>query len=147
MKTLTCFFLVCCSFSVADWVRVSVNTRASISFPTTPEKTDFQGNAMLFADIDTGSRVMIMQIDMRPFGLDSAMVAQQYKTDEFMDQLKTGMLGKLPGCSLTGEKRVDAKGWPGYEFDLQKDKRTQKPNNCFFKLLMADFNFWHAIRF
>lgn len=121
-KWLALISLVSCSFSLPGWVRVKVDARASVEFPTTPEKQNMQGNTMLIADVDTGMRVMVMPLDMLSFGLDSVVLAAQYETDEFMNQLKTGMLDKIPGCSLINEKRVNTNGWPAYEFAIQKEK-------------------------
>ena len=110
------------SFQPLDWVRVQIDERVSVEFPSEPAKKDLDGRAMWLQDVNDATRCMIMPIDLEPFGLDSAYVASQYDTDKFLQDLENGMVQKMPGCIVTDTKRITTNGYKGYEFFIEKEK-------------------------
>lgn len=126
------------SFQTTEWLRVQIDEKVSVEFPSEPQKKELQGRTMWLQDVNDQSRCMIMPIDLGPFGLDSTYIATHYDEAEFLTSLESGMVNEMPGCKIIDRKRITSNGFNGFEFIIEKEK----PDESFvFKYIRIHFLF------
>lgn len=107
-----------------DWVKQSIDGRASIKFPKTPEKVP-DADAYYYTGPDS-IKYVVNVTDLGELGLDSATLAEMTPTDEFLDQMKMGMTMQMPGIEFS---KSAISTWKNYTvYDFEGYNKTDKAN-------------------
>lgn len=126
------------AFVTIDWVTIDLDNRFSINFPSKPDQKDLGGNPMWVQEIGTNARCMAIVIDFSNYGLDSAGLAAEMGRDEAMDQFKTGILGQIPGATVTAERITTTQGKKTFELEIDMgNKDTTQLNKMHSKSIIA----------
>jgi len=96
--------------TIADWVKVNVDEKATVEFPVEPTKQGAEGTEVWMAKIDSNSSVLVLRLDFSGFGMDSAMVASNLGNPEFVNGFRNGIIGKMPNATLASEKQYQLNG-------------------------------------
>ena len=104
-----------------DWINYKVDDRISVKLPAQPE---FKQGGQFVKDKDS-SVYIVMAIDfVKVAGVDSVQLGPYEPTPEFGNQLKSGMLGKMPGSTL-GDVKIGK--WNGhYSYTMEGGNETKK---------------------
>lgn len=126
------------AFVTADWVKVDLDNRVSINFPSAPKQMDSGGNPMWVQDVDKNSRCMAVIIDFNNYGLDSISLAAEMEKEEALEQFKTGMLGQIPGATIISENITTTQGKKTFELLIDMGaKDTSQLNRMYSKSIIA----------
>jgi len=107
-----------------NWVTQSIDERASIKFPQKPEK---MGEAAVYRYKGADSITYVSTVtDMEAMGLDSATLTAMAPTQEFMDQMKTGMSMQMKGVSFSKSEITTWKGYTTYDFEGEEEAKKTK---------------------
>jgi hypothetical protein len=118
---LFAFLLPLAAFTRLDWSPVKLDDRVSLSFPSQPTQSEFNGNQMWMSDIDAGTRVMAMIVDMEKLGVDSASLTPYLDQPEFYESFRNGALNNMPGATLVDEKHFQINGVHVYDMAVKYD--------------------------
>jgi hypothetical protein len=121
-KWIVLLLLPVLAFTVSDWKTVKVDDRVSVDFPTEPEQKEMSGNAVWVADVETGSRCMVMVLDFEKFGLDSAKLSEEMQKPEALEDFRNGVLGQIQGATLISEKASTVLGHKAFDFVIDMGK-------------------------
>ena len=113
---LAAFVLV--SFTGADWVRTSLDQRASVLFPKKTEAQAVGNNQMWQQEVDSTERCMALIIDFGQFGMDSAGVAAEMGKDENFDQFSESMIGQMEGATILAKDKVTENGRMVFKYTI-----------------------------
>ncbi|MBB2145306.1 hypothetical protein GM921_07420 [Pedobacter sp. LMG 31464] len=110
--------------STFAWELVKLDENVSISFPSKPEKTIFEGKHVWIATVDSTAQCMAMITDLKKLGADVNTLTEQLKRKETYQILKSGMLRGSPGAVVLSESITTFKGKPAYriKLDLKGEK-------------------------
>jgi len=110
--------------SILPWEQVKLDENASISFPSKPDKTIFEGKQVWIASVDSTAQCMAMITDLKKMGLDANTLAERLKRKETYQTIKGGMLRGSPGAIALSESITTFKGKPAYilKLDLKGEK-------------------------
>ncbi len=117
---LAAFVLV--SFTAADWVRVSIDSRASVLFPKKAEAQTVGQNQMWQQGVDSNERCMALIIDFGQFGLDSAGVAAEMGKEETFDQFSESMIGQMEGAEFVSKEKTTENGRLVFKYTVDVSK-------------------------
>ncbi|MFY7900544.1 MAG: hypothetical protein ACOVNY_10205 [Chitinophagaceae bacterium] len=107
MKKITILFIAvffaALSFAQDAWKTIQVMEKVTAQMPVTPTTENRGGQNMQVCKSADSSVLMLMSIDFTPFGLDENMLATLVPTQEFKDQFKGGMVGKMANSTILDE--------------------------------------------
>lgn len=100
----------------ANWVNYKIDEKLSCKLPQQP--TSLEEHSVYIKDKDTTVYVVAI-VDFAKIAptLDSAQLATMAPTPEFANQFKTGMLGQMPGSTLSDVAIGKWKGYTSYSMD------------------------------
>jgi len=126
---LIAVFFTALSFAQDAWKTVQVMDKVTVQMPQTPLKENRAGQNMQVCKSADSSVLMVMSIDFTPFGLDENMLSSMVPTQEFKDQFKGGMVGKMPNSTILDESfsmLQDKYHVYNYTIEMSKDAKKIK---------------------
>ena len=121
IKTLIAFLLVpFLTVATFEWVKVKIDDRVSITFPSQPETKDLNGLPGWISVPDSNSMFMITIVDMKKFGLDSATLTPLLNQPEFYQQYRTSAQAKFGEATLVYDTSFLWNGLHVHEFRVKK---------------------------
>jgi hypothetical protein len=108
-------------------VKTSIDSRASVVFPSKVEQTQADGNTVWFSTLNEDFTIagMAMVLDGKDFDLDSATLAANYNEPDFIQAIVDGMLGELQGVRLVNKKKISKSNKMGYDMVLVNDAPSE----------------------
>src|SRR5690349_18390944 len=104
------------AFVKSDWVTVKLDNNASVSFPAQPVERDMSGFPSWILDVNNNARCVVMAMDLKSIGVDSAQFANEINEDYGYEDFKNSMLDQLGDVTLLSEKRSKLNGFTTFEF-------------------------------
>jgi hypothetical protein len=125
MKKQFLFWLILplMAFTSFEWITVSIDGKISVDFPVKPEESEMSGNPVWMADANNDSRCMVMTVDFKNFGMDSAQLAEEMSKPQAFEDFKGGVLGQLDGASIISEKNTTTMGYRSFEYVISMGKK------------------------
>ncbi len=136
-KILLSLLISALVITIADaqstWMNYKIDSRLSAKVPNEPKPVD--ENTVMASDND-GCAYLITIADFQQLaGLDSAKLAPLAATPEFAGALKTGILSKMPGYTMSDVKVGNWNGYVCYNVDGGND--TQKVKIYTFMVIVG----------
>ncbi len=130
MKKLLFVTMLLLSFNFlmaqTNWVVQKVDDKISVKFPAKPETIEQSG--MFAATYESPEKIkyVVNTMDFANFGLDSATLAPMLETQEFSDQIVTGMKTKMEGFEFSDLVTSKWNGNTVYTLDATNKNEKKK---------------------
>lgn len=128
-KLLIWLLLPLMAFTSIEWVTVAIDNKVSVDFPVKPVESESGGNPMWTADANSDARCMVLKIDFKNFGMDSAQVAAEMTKPEFYTDFKGGVLGQMEGATMVSEKITTFLGYKTFDYVINMNKKGDNSLN------------------
>ena len=120
-KFLALFFLPLLAFAtVSDWETLQIDSRTSISFPLTPEKT----RDNMWSIVSGNAKNMMRIEDLEKRGVDSASLASIVRQPNVLDAFSKGFLTD-EGSSILSKKISSWNGYTVFDYVFNPGKNSQ----------------------
>ncbi|MGZ5285949.1 MAG: hypothetical protein ACXWV0_09630 [Flavisolibacter sp.] len=140
MKKLFLFaaLLPLLSFTLVEWINLKIDDRMSIDFPSQPTEKEMSGNPIWVADVDNNSRVMVMTMDFKNLGMDSAMLSDELTKPGSFEGFGQGVLQQMPGAKLLAEDSTRTQGYLTFNYKIDMGKDTNELNIMYCKSIFIN---------